>query len=223
MVRRACFITLEGLDGAGKSTHIPWIEAVLRAAGVDLLCTREPGGTPLGEHLRELVLHQSMDLRTETLLMFAARNEHWRTVIRPALEQGRWVLCDRYTDASFAYQGGGRGLGAAPVAVLEQWVQQGRGPDCTFLFDVPLAVARERLARGRAQSDRFEREGEAFFERTRQAYLARVAADPERFRVIDARCSIPEIRASLTTALEALLITHGYAPGRVAALPGGAP
>ena len=212
MTGSACFISLEGLDGAGKSTHIAWIEDRLRRAGVDLLSTREPGGTPLGETLRELLLHQTMDLRTETLLMFAARNEHWRTRILPALAAGRWVLCDRYTDASFAYQGGGRGLGAAPVEVLESWVQQGRGPDCTLLFDVPLDVARARLAQGRAHSDRFEREDAAFFERTRQAYHDRVAADPARFRVIDARRSIEDIRAELDGILDGLLRAYGQVP-----------
>ncbi|WP_368641862.1 dTMP kinase [Castellaniella ginsengisoli] len=206
----ACFITLEGLDGAGKSTHIPWIEDKLRRAGVDLLSTREPGGTPLGETLRDLLLHRPMDLRTETLLMFAARNEHWRTRIQPALEAGRWVLCDRYTDASFAYQGGGRSLGAGPVRILEEWVQQGRGPDCTVLFDVPLETARERLLRGRVHADRFEREDAAFFERTRQAYHARVAAEPDRFHVIDARRSVDDIRAELDGILDALLRARGF-------------
>lgn len=210
--RGACFITLEGLDGAGKSTHISWIEGRLRRAGVELLSTREPGGTPLGETLRELLLHRPMDLRTETLLMFAARNEHWRTRILPALDDGQWVLCDRYTDASFAYQGGGRSLGAEPVRILEDWVQQGRGPDCTLLFDVPLETARERLAQGRAQTDRFEREDAAFFERTRQVYHARAAADPDRFRVIDARQSIEAIRAELGVILDGLLRTRGYTP-----------
>ena len=211
MTRSACFISLEGLDGAGKSTHITWIEGRLRCAGVDLLSTREPGGTPLGETLRELLLHQSMDLRTETLLMFAARNEHWRTRILPALSAGQWVLCDRYTDASFAYQGGGRQLGAGPVRILEDWVQQGRGPDCTLLFDVPLDVARARLSQGRAHSDRFERENAAFFDRTRQAYHDRAAADPARFRVIDARRPIADIRVELAGILDALLQTHGHA------------
>ncbi|WP_322998281.1 dTMP kinase [Castellaniella sp.] len=209
MTLRGCFITLEGLDGAGKSTHANWMAGWLREAGIDLLETREPGGTPLGEQLRELVLHQAMDLRTETLLMFAARNEHWNTRIRPALERGQWVLCDRYTDASFAYQGGGRELGAPAIRVLEDWVQQGQGPDCTFLFDVPLETARARLQQGRAAADRFEQEGAAFFERTRQAYHARVADDPARFRLIDARRSIPDIREHLASALRDLLKTHG--------------
>jgi len=211
MTRRGCFITLEGLDGAGKSTHAGWMAGWLRAAGIDLLETREPGGTPVGEQLRELVLHQAMDLRTETLIMFAARNEHWRAVIRPALERGQWVLCDRYTDASFAYQGGGRQLGPEPVRQLEDWVQQGQGPDCTFLFDVPLETARARLRQGRAAEDRFEREGEAFFDRTRRAYHARVEADPGRFQVIDARCGIAEIRVRLESALRDLLRAHDVA------------
>lgn len=214
MTARGCFITLEGLDGAGKSTHIPWIEQVLRAAGVDLLCTREPGGTPLGEDLRDLLLHRTMDVRTETLLMFAARNEHWQTRIRPALERGQWVLCDRYTDASYAYQGGGRELGSAAIGTLEEWVQRGRGPDCTVLFDVPLEVSRERLGRGREQADRFEREGAAFFERTRQAYLDRVAADPGRFHVVDASRSVAEVRADLTGVFQRLLASYGRPGGR---------
>lgn len=208
--RSACFITLEGLDGAGKSTHVDWIAQTLRNAGVDLLCTREPGGTALGESLREILLHQPMDLRTEALLMFAARNEHLQTVIRPALARGLWVLCDRFTDASYAYQGGGRQMGAASIQVLEEWVQGDFSPDLTFLFDVPLAVARERLGSGRGAPDRFEREGAEFFERTRSAYHERVAAHPARYAVIDATQGIEAIRAVLTQQLGALLILHGY-------------
>jgi dTMP kinase len=213
MTARGCFITLEGLDGAGKSTHIPWIEQVLRSAGVDLLCTREPGGTPLGEDLRDLLLHRAMDVRTETLLMFAARNEHWRTRIRPALERGQWVLCDRYTDASYAYQGGGRALGSEAIGILESWVQQGQGPDFTVLFDVPLEVSRERLGKGRGQADRFEREGAAFFERTRQAYLERVAADPKRFHVVDAARTVAEVQADLASFFRRLLGPDGWSGG----------
>ncbi|WP_322994976.1 dTMP kinase [Castellaniella sp.] len=205
MAQRGCFITLEGLDGAGKSTHVAWMTDWLRQAGISLLCTREPGGTPLGEQLREILLHQAMDLRTETLLMFAARNEHWRTHIQPALAQGLWVLCDRYTDASYAYQGGGRQLGTDAIAQLDAWTQPGHGPDCTFLFDVPLAVARTRVQQGRGTADRFEQENAAFFERTRQAYLDRMAADPDRFRHIDASHGIPEIRIRLDACLQALV------------------
>jgi dTMP kinase len=212
MTVRGCFITLEGLDGAGKSTHVDWIAQTLRAAGVDLLCTREPGGTPLGERLRELLLHETMDVRTETLLMFAARNEHWRTRIEPALRQGQWVLCDRYTDASYAYQGGGRALGDGAVRTLEDWTLEGRGPDRTLLFDVPLEIARARLGSGRAQADRFEREGAAFFERTRRAYLDRVAADPTRFHVVDAQRGIDEIRTDLARFLRELLRARGLRP-----------
>ncbi len=208
----ACFLTLEGLDGAGKSTHIEWMAEALRRAGVDLVCTREPGGTALGEALRELVLREPMDLRTETLLMFAARNEHLRTVILPALAHGQWVLCDRFTDATYAYQGGGRGLGPAPIAALEAWVQEGFAPDRTFLFDVPLEVARRRLEDGRAAPDRFEREGAAFFERTRAAYHARVAEHPERFVVIDSAQGIERIRAVLAAELRRLLASRGRDP-----------
>lgn len=206
MTHQGCFITLEGVDGAGKSTHAAWMADWLRARGVSLIETREPGGTPVGEQLRELVLLQPMDLRTETLIMFAARNEHWKTVIQPALARGQWVLCDRFTDASFAYQGGGRQLGAQAIALLEHWIlQQGQGPDCTFLFDVPLETAQERLQGGRDHADRFEQEGQAFFERTRQAYHERAQADPGRFAVIDARGSIDDVRRQLTVALQALM------------------
>lgn len=201
--RRGRFLTLEGVDGAGKSTHVEWLCETLRELGKPVLRTREPGGTPLGERLRELVLHEPMRLETETLLMFAARCEHLRTVIEPALAEGRWVVCDRYTDASFAYQGGGRGLGADRVAALETWLRPAPDPDRTWLFDVPLAVARERLAGARAP-DRFESENDAFFQRTRDAYLARAARAPDRIRIVDATLTIERIRARLRNDLEAL-------------------
>jgi len=203
MTSRGRFITLEGVDGAGKSTHTDWIADFLRAQGVEVVSTREPGGTPLGEKLRALVLTDTMGLDTETLLMFAARCEHARQVIEPALARGAWVVCDRYTDATYAYQGGGRGLGAERVAVLEQWMQAGQ-PDRTWLFDVPLDVARARLANAR-EPDRFEREGAAFFERTRNAYHERVKADPDRIHVIDSTQSIAQIRTELDAGLRALL------------------
>ncbi|MEI2418296.1 dTMP kinase [Orrella sp. JC864] len=204
MIGRGRFLTLEGVDGAGKSTHVQWLAERLRQAGRDVLVTREPGGTALGERLREMLLSQPMSLRTETLLMFAARCEHIEQVIAPALAAGRWVLCDRFTDATYAYQGGGRELGAAPVAALEQWVQGGLQPDRTWLFDVPLEVARARRSQAR-EPDRFESEADAFFVRTRAAYQARAQDDPGRFRVIDATQGIEAIRQELAQDLRALL------------------
>ncbi|GAA4335676.1 dTMP kinase [Pigmentiphaga soli] len=200
---RGKFLTLEGVDGAGKSTHVDWLVAQLRALGLEVVQTREPGGTPLAERLRELLLAEPMRLDTETLLMFAARCEHVHTVIEPALAAGRWVVCDRFTDATYAYQGGGRGLPAGRIAALEQWVHPQLQPDRTWLFDVPLAVARERLGRSR-DPDRFEREGQAFFERTRAAYHARAAQAPDRIRVVDATRSIEAIRAGLREELAGL-------------------
>jgi len=197
---RGRFLTLEGVDGAGKSTHVDWIAQTLRDLGIDVLQTREPGGTPLSEALRDMVLKQPMQLETEALLMFAARSEHIAQVIEPALAAGRWVLSDRFTDASYAYQGGGRQLGGERVAALERWLHPALQPDRTWLFDVPLAVARERLGRARV-ADRFEQESDAFFERTREAYLARVAASPARIRVIDGTQSIEAIRALLAAEL----------------------
>lgn len=194
---RGRFITLEGIDGAGKSSHVEWLAERLRAAGRDLLVTREPGGTPLGEKLRELILHERMDLRTETLLVFAARQEHLAKVIVPALESGTWVLSDRFTDATFAYQGVGRGLGMERVAVLEAWVQQGLQPDLTVYFDVPATVGRARRRAAGTALDKFEREAESFHDRVRQGYLARAAADPSRVRVVDGTLPLPEVRKQL--------------------------
>lgn len=198
------FITLEGVDGAGKSTHISWLVETLRARGLEVLSTREPGGTPLGERLRELVLNQPMGLDTETLLMFAARSEHLQQVIAPALARGAWVVCDRYTDATYAYQGGGRELGADRVAVLETWLQPALRPDLTWLFDVPLEVARARMA-GERQLDRFEQEAESFFIRTREAYHARAAAEPQRIHLIDASVPLAEVRSALQADLQQFL------------------
>ena len=206
------FLTLEGVDGAGKSTHIDWLVGTLRQRGYDVVSTREPGGTALGEQLRQLLLTHPMQLQTETLLMFAARCEHLHTVIRPALEQGAWVVCDRFTDATYAYQGGGRSLGAEPVRALERWVHPDIQPDRTWLFDVPLEVARQRLAASR-ELDRFEQEDIAFFQRTRQAYHERVQQNPQRFMVIDATCSIEQIRDRLHDDIE--LLSQSYRAGRV--------
>jgi dTMP kinase len=209
--RRGCFITLEGLDGAGKSTHVQWLADQLARRGVPVLSTREPGGTELGEQLRQMVLARPMQLETETLLMFAARCEHVRTLIEPALARGQWVVCDRFTDATYAYQGGGRGLGSAAVQVLENWVHPALQPDLTLLFDVPLEVARQRLARGR-DLDRFEREGAAFFERTRKAYHERAATHPGRIRIIDSTLAVDTVRADLSRHLDTLLENHRAFP-----------
>lgn len=197
------FITVEGIDGAGKSTHMEWIAEWIRGRGHPVVLTREPGGTPLGEMLRDLLLGQPMHPDTETLLMFAARREHLDKIILPALERGHWVLSDRFTDATFAYQGGGRGIPAARLEVLEAWVQQGMQPDLTLLFDVPVAVSRARLALN-ASLDRFEEEKDAFFERVRTAYLDRARAYPQRIRVVDGNRPIPVIRAELEHILESL-------------------
>ena len=202
--QRGLFLTLEGVDGAGKSTHVQWLVDQLTERGVQVVCTREPGGTELGEKLRALLLHQPMSLECETLLMFAARAEHLRAVIEPALQAGQWVVCDRFTDATYAYQGGGRALGVERIAALEQWVHPDLQPDCTWLFDVPLAVARERLDRTREQ-DRFEQEADAFFERTRAVYLARAQLQPARIQRIDATQTIEQIRQHLSQQLDQLV------------------
>lgn len=192
------FLTLEGIDGAGKSSHVATIAARLRARGIDVVLTREPGGTVLGERLRELLLDvgTEVSLATETLLMFAARQEHLDRVIRPALAAGRWVLSDRFTDATYAFQGGGRGVPFDRIAVLEDWVQQGLQPDLTLLFDTPLAVAQARM-QGERELDRFEREAADFHQRVRDAYLARAEADPARFRLIDATRPLDEVAAAV--------------------------
>lgn len=202
--RRGLFLTFEGVDGAGKSTHVAWTVEQLRARGLSVLSTREPGGTPIGERLRELLLHEPMGLECETLLMFAARAQHIKEVIKPALASGAWVVCDRFTDATFAYQGGGRELGTARIAALEQWLHPDLQPDCTWLFDVPLEVARERLDRTR-DKDRFEKEASAFFIRTRNVYLSRAAQQPERFSVMDSTVPIEDIRVLLAQQIDLLV------------------
>lgn len=202
-INKSKFITLEGIDGAGKSTHLNWLADRLRSQGKNVLVTREPGGTPLGEELREILLHQSMHLETEALLMFAARREHLDKVILPALQQGVWVISDRFTDASFAYQGGGRGLDENKLRILEHWVQQDLQPDITLLFDVSLEVSRQRLA-GNSSLDRFEQEKQDFFQRVREAYLKRAAQFPGRIRVINSARTLNEIQAELETILSLL-------------------
>jgi dTMP kinase len=179
------FITFEGIDGAGKSSHIEPLAARLRERGQDVLVTREPGGTPLAELLREQVLHQPMDALTEALLVFAARRDHLQRVIEPALAQGRTVLCDRFTDATFAYQGSGRGFDVDVLTQLESWVQQGRQPDLTLWFDIAPEVAAQRRAAARTP-DRFEAQDGAFFARVRAGYARRAQQQPQRFVRIDA-------------------------------------
>lgn len=202
------FITFEGIDGAGKSTHIPYVVAYLQQhlpSEIKVVASREPGGTPLGESLRELLLQQSMHLETEALLMFAARREHLAQIIEPALERGDWVISDRFTDASFAYQGGGRQLSLDKLNVLEQWVHPHLQPDMTLLFDVPLEVARARLDASR-ELDKFEKEKADFFANTRNEYLRRAAQFPDRFRLIDSTQSIADIRLQLNGLLDNLLL-----------------
>lgn len=188
----AKFITLEGMDGAGKSTHIPTIIEMLQARGHEVVSTREPGGTTLGERLRELLLHETMHAETETLLMFAARREHIAHVILPALERGAYVLSDRFTDATFAYQSGAKGVSADKVEILEKWVQEDLQPDITLLFDVPVEISIARLA-GARSPDKFERESAEFFAKIRNAYLERASRNPQRFRIIDASRSLEEV------------------------------
>ena len=195
------FISFEGIDGAGKSTHITALQAWLGARGHDVVLTREPGGSPLAEELRELVLHQPMDALSETLLIFAARRDHLRNRIEPALARGAIVLCDRFTDATFAYQGAGRGFDLAVLAQLESWVQQGRQPDLTFWFDLPPQVAAERRAAVRTP-DRFEQLDTAFFTRVREGYALRMANAPQRFVRLDAAADRAAVWTQIEQALE---------------------
>ncbi|ACD16347.1 MULTISPECIES: dTMP kinase [Paraburkholderia] len=197
---RGKFITFEGIDGAGKTTHLSWfrerLEQKVASTGRSVVMTREPGGTPLGEQIREIVLHQKMDLETEALLMFALRRQHLAEVIEPALARGDWVLSDRFTDATFAYQGGGRGLPRDKLETLERWVQGGFQPDLTVLFDLAPEIANERRSAAR-DPDRFESESVAFFNRTRAEYLRRAEEAPYRFAIIDSAQSIVQIQRKL--------------------------
>jgi dTMP kinase len=199
------FITLEGIDGAGKSTQLAWIADFLRGRGVNVVVTREPGGTQLGEKLRTLLLDNRLTMHpeTETLLMFAARREHLDKVIFPALARGDWVVSDRFTDASFAYQGGGRQVDGAKLENLEQWAQGVFQPDLTLYLDVPVALGQQRTASIKS-ADRFEREQTEFFQRTRLAYLARVEKYPERIHLIDAGQSLQQVHEAVKNTIETL-------------------
>src|SRR5690242_2595535 len=201
---RGRFITLEGIDGAGKSTHAAWIVATLETRGHAVVATREPGGTPLGEALRDLLLRETMDHDTETLLLFAARREHVTHVVRPALARGHWVVCDRFTDATYAYQGGGHGVSREWIRALAQHVHGDCNPDLTLLFDVPSAVSRARLDRARSEGrtlDKFELEAQAFFDRVREAYLELATREPARFAVIDSTQPLADVRERIGRVL----------------------
>lgn len=212
---RGRFITLEGIEGAGKSTQLAFMAQYLRGAGKSVVVTREPGGTPLGEEIRGLLLgHRDggMAEATELLLLFAARAEHLARVILPALARGAWVVCDRFTDASYAYQGGGRGIPAARIRVLEEWVQGEVRPDLTLVLDLPVGAGLARAA-GRSAQDRIEGEDEAFFAAVRAAYLEIAAREPERVRLIDAQAEVDAVRRAVEAALEDLLTTGRAAGG----------
>ena len=201
------FITVEGIEGAGKTSCLDLLEQRIRQRGHDVLVTREPGGTPLGEDLRQLLLghrHDGMADDTELLLMFAARAEHLHAKIEPALVAGSWVLCDRFTDATYAYQGYGRGIDLQRIAALETWVQGERRPDLTLLLDLPVEVGLQRAGR-RSTPDRFERQALTFFDRVRQGYLSLAASAPGRFRVIDAGQSLDQVSRQVTATIDAFL------------------
>jgi dTMP kinase len=201
------FITFEGIDGAGKSTHLSFVASLLHDHGHTVITTREPGGTPLGEQLRSVLLKEKMHLETEALLMFASRREHLAQVIEPALARGDWVVSDRFTDASFAYQGGGRGLDRRKLEALEQWVHPHLQPDLTLLFDVPLELARARLNKSR-ELDRFEQEQADFFAATQAEYRRRAAQFPERFRIIETIKPVSEVNQELTKIIEEFGLTR---------------
>lgn len=202
-MKKGKFITLEGMDGAGKSTHIPTIVALLQTRGLEVISTREPGGTALGEQLRTLLLHEPMHAETETLLMFAARREHIANVIEPALARGAYVLSDRFTDATYAYQCGAKGVAPDKIKQLEIWVQGDLRPDATLLFDVPVEISLKRLANAR-EPDKFEREDAQFFEKLRQAYLQRAAENPERFHIINANQSLENVKKLVENIISTL-------------------
>ena len=204
MTARGKFLTLEGVDGAGKSTHVQFIADFIASKGHHTIMTREPGGTDLAERLREAVLSQRMDVNVETLMIFAGRADHVMKVIRPALDAGTWVICDRFYDATIAYQGAGNGASKELIQTLARAAHPGLMPDRTLMFDCPYEVARQRLAASGKKLDRFESADQAFFDRVRNAYLAQAKAEPKRFRVIDATAPVPEIRKALERELQDL-------------------
>jgi dTMP kinase len=210
-MKRGCFITIEGTEGVGKTTNMDYTLSMLEAAGIDVVTTREPGGTELGEEIRALLLghkHDGMHDDTELMLMFAARAEHIAQVIRPALDKGKWVLCDRFTDATYAYQGGGRGIDLQRIAALEDWVQGDLRPDMTLLLDVPVEIGLERAGK-RSAPDRFEKEKRVFFENVRAMYRQRAEQDAERFYVIDASQELQAVQQQLQEALAGFLASQG--------------
>jgi len=202
------FITLEGTEGAGKSTNLTFIKEWLAEKGIDLIVTREPGGTEIGEAIREVLLNKAytaMQAETELLLMFAARAQHLQEKILPALEQGKWVISDRFTDATYAYQGAARGMSFERIGEIEQWVQQGFFPNTTFIFDLPIEIGMARVASRGGETDRFEQEKHDFFEKVRAAYLKRASSSPERYTVLDASQSLDAVQKSIVIRLEQML------------------
>ena len=219
MIQRGCFISLEGLEGVGKTTNRDYIHQTLSKASIDVLVTREPGGTSLGEALRNLLLHAdtAVDLYAETLMMAASRRQHVVEVIEPALAAGRWVLCDRFADASFAYQGGGRKLGAQMIAQLHALAEINVQPDITFLLDMPVRAGLDRMA-ARGKPDRIEQEEQAFFDRARSAYLARAKAEPTRIKCIDASVALEDVQSQIKALLDEFITAANSAAS--AAKPG---
>ncbi|PHS69017.1 MAG: dTMP kinase [Methylophaga sp.] len=202
------FISIEGIEGAGKSTQLAFIQQYLQQQGINVVVTREPGGTELGEQIRTLLLtprEEGMSDNAELLLMFAARAEHVNQVIRPALERGDWVLCDRFVDATFAYQGGGRGIDSSRIEQIANWTLNGLQTDLTFLFDLPVEVGQQRVNARQGDNDRFEQEKTAFFQRIRECYLQRAQSEPNRLKVIDSNQSIEQIQLQLKSILATML------------------
>lgn len=207
-VRKAYFLSFEGMDGAGKSSHIQGVKNHLKQAGIQVVLTREPGGTPTGEALRELVLHQDMDLKTELMLMYAARQQHVTELIQPALDQGHWVLSDRFEDSSFAYQVSAGGLDWSECQALSKWTLGDFKPDLTFLFDLPLNVAKERIGKRQSQSDRFESKPDEYFEAVRKGFLKRAKQEPTRIHVLDASKAEEEVASAVIQVLNHFMLKN---------------